>query len=1063
MKTKALLASLLFSGAAFAQTAPFVMVTPSDYNIMSASPNGKWACGMYYDASNEAYGFRWNLESGEIDLLNPSSPSQAYGVSNDGIVVGVYTDNSFKKNGASIQLAGYWSNNRWNRLEMPSDAVNSSGAAGISPDGHYITGNVAVGSNYSGYVWKDGKIFRQLKENKKIAMPYAISPDGQYVTGWVMNKNRQACFWGPDGNFTTLSDQQSPFCVGKKFSPNGKKLLYFGGWQTDEEAGGADKIHGAWAIYDMKTGNKSAILPAGTKDDLDFFDISDKGTVMCEDNNLGYIYQNGKGTFAYKYLKEKGVNLADYHVFVNPDAPKDSDGETLYNVTRATSVSCDDHIMGFIYYNDNKDEDGNYAISSQSMIVKFGNPLFSAMPPVSVKAQQMSGLNTVKITWKPNVAATGITGYKVYRDGNKVSSDVVTAEGFVDAGVPVGEHKYQITAMYGDVESADSETATVTVQAQKVSKPTGFFAQQHGYNSVFLEWNNPATNFGQLTYFAPDDAQLETFGLSYANLSYETAIAFDAVTLSAYKGQKLTSVGFYPMEAQGGWTINLYTRDAAGKLQKFYTQPVTQQLNYGERNVVTLTTPQDVPANELLVSVEVAVTTASKRISALDNVHAVRGKSDLLRVTTDDDFESIGDIMEAENVLYAASWAIDATVAPAGADLTKDNVASYNIYVDNKKVGSSDAKTFTVASVEKGTHALGVSAVYANSVESEQTIVQLDVTPDDSQLQAVSGVKVAPVSASAVKATWQQPLDRDVVKVQYCSGSASGQIVTAPADNNYGLMVGAVYPSKTFRGRTGYVMKKARFYPLADATYTVYVYKDDKIINETAVENYTLGKWNEVELSAPIVVENGASYRLAVDCYDVEPGKPAIALDNNAPMEGYSDIYTLDGESWSSITSTGVSANWMIGLVLETAQPKVLPIDGYDVYIDNAKKNTEKVAETTFTHDFGTDDKQQHTIRVDVYYTVKSKSVKGGVTKFLIAVAGINENTVGRIEMRQGENELTVTGENVESVELVSAAGAVVAKAKGDTVSLNGVPAGMYVVKAVVAGETVTRKVMLTK
>lgn len=100
-----------------------------------------------------------------------------------------------------------------------------------------------------------------------------------------------------------------------------------------------------------------------------------------------------------------------------------------------------------------------------------------------------------------------------------------------------------------------------------------FFAQQHGYNSVFLEWNNPATNFGQLTYFAPDDAQLETFGLSYANLSYETAIAFDAVTLSAYKGQKLTSVGFYPMEAQGGWTINLYTRDAAASFRSSTHSP----------------------------------------------------------------------------------------------------------------------------------------------------------------------------------------------------------------------------------------------------------------------------------------------------------------------------------------------------------------------------------------------------------------------------------------------------------------------------------------------------------
>ena len=112
---------------------------------------------------------------------------------------------------------------------------------------------------------------------------------------------------------------------------------------------------------------------------------------------------------------------------------------------------------------------------------------FSAMPPVSIKTQQLSGLNSVKITWKPNVAATGITGYKVYRDGNKVSSDVVTAEGFVDAGVPVGEHKYEVTAVYGDVESADSETATVKVENQKLSTPTNLFAQQHTWSGTIRQ------------------------------------------------------------------------------------------------------------------------------------------------------------------------------------------------------------------------------------------------------------------------------------------------------------------------------------------------------------------------------------------------------------------------------------------------------------------------------------------------------------------------------------------------------------------------------------------------
>lgn len=834
-----LLASILLSGAAFAQTSPLVMVTPSDYNIMAASPNGKWACGMYFDSGNEAYGFRWKLESGEIDLLNPWSPSQAYSVSNDGVVVGLYTDNSYKKNGASTQLAGYWQNNRWNRLEMPSDAVSSSGASGISPDGHYITGNVYVGGKYLGYVWKDGKIYRQLKENNGIAIPYAISPDGEYTTGWVMNKNRQACFWGPDGNFTTLSDQQSPFCVGKKFSPDGKKLLYFGGWQTEEEAGGAGKVRGAWALYDMETGKKSAILPAGDNDDLDFFDIS----------------------------------------------------------------------------------------------------------------------------------------------GN----------------------------------------------------------------------------------FNPDNANLETFGLSFDGESYETAIVFDAVTLSAYKGQKLTSVGFYPMEAQGGWTINLYTRSTDGKLQKFYTQPVTQRLNYGERNVVKLDTPQNLPSGELLVSVEVKVTEASQRITALDFGRAVKGSSDLLRLTTEPDFYSMGNLMEESNYLYAASWAIDAIVAPEGTDLAKDNVTGYNIYVDGNKVGSSATKNFTVPSLDKGDHALGVSAVYANGSESEQAVAQLAVVPDDSQLQAVKGVAVAPVSASAVKADWAAPVDRDVVQVQYCTGSASTQGVTAPADNNYNIMLGALYPSKTFRGRTGYAIKKARFYPLTDATYTVNVYKNGELISETEVDDYTVGKWNEVELTMPIIIENGSTYRLAIDCYDVTPKEPAIAVDSSDPLEGYSDIYSLDGESWSSISSTGVMANWMIGLVLENPKPGTLPIEGYDVFIDNAKKNAAKLTERTYTHDFGTDDKQQHTIRVDVYYTVKSTSVKGGVTNFLIAVAGIDENTIGLIEMRQGENELTVTDEGVTSVELVSAAGAVVAKAEGNTVSLNGLTAGVYVVKAVVASETVTRKIMITK
>lgn len=1062
MKTKMILASLLLSGAAFAQTTPFVMTAPNEYRIVAASPNGKWACGVYADYSDERYAFLWNLESGEIELLNPSSPSVAYGVSNNGVVVGVYTDNNYRSNGASVSLAGYWDNHKWNRLELPESQVSDGGAAGISPDGHYITGNVVVNGEYLGYVWKDGKIFRELNGKNKIAMPYTVSPDGNYVGGWIQDKNRQACFWNAKGDFTTLTNVESPWSSARKFSPDGKTLLYFGGWQTEDELTDPNGKYGVWALYDMATGSKSPVFPIDDQSNFDFFDLSNKGTVMCENGDLGYVYQNGTGAYAYKYLQEKGIDLSKWHIFVDPDGSTDSDGNTLYQITRAATVSEDDNVMGFQYYNDDKDSDGNYSISMQSMVVKFNQPT-TGLAPASIKAAQLNGLSGVKVSWKPNVAAEGITGYNVYRDGNKLNSALVSGENFLDANVSAGEHQYAVSAVYGSDESAKSETATVTVAAKTLSQPTSLLAQQHGYNTAYLQWSNPSTNYSELAYFNPEGAQIETFGLGYDGLSYETAIAFDATTVSAYKGQKLMSVGFYPLEEQGGWKINVYTRDANGDLQKLYTQDVTQKLTCGERNVVKLDAPLDMPEGELIIGAEVAVTTPSQSITALDYGRGVEGSSDLLRLTTEADFYSVGQLMQANNYLYEASWAMDATVAPANADLSADNVQSYNVYMDGKKLGSTASLKYLSENVAEGDHQFGVSAVYANGNESAQTVTTLAVTPDETQLQNVPGVAVAPATASAVNATWKAPVDRDRVNVQYCSGAASTQGVTAPAENNYGIQVSAIYPSKTFNGRIGYQITSARFYPLTDATYTIFVYKNSELVSQTEVDSYTKGEWNEVALAEPITIETGAQYQLVVDVYDATPKEPAIAVDNNNPVAGYSDIYSLDGESWNPISTAGIFANWMIGLGIENPNPTALPIDGYDVFVDNAKKNSELVKDTKYTYDFGSDDQQQHTIRVDVYYTVKSTSVKGGVTKFLIAVAGIAENTVGRVQMQQGNNELTVTGDNVTAVELVSAAGATVAKAKGNTVQLDAVAPGMYIVKAVVNGKTVTRKLMIEK
>ena len=42
-----------------------------------------------------------------------------------------------------------------------------------------------------------------------------------------------------------------------------------------------------------------------------------------------------------------------------------------------------------------------------------------------------------------------------------------------------------------------------------------------------------------------------------------------------------------------------------------------------------------------------------------------------------------------------------------------------------------------------------------------------------------------------------------------------------------------------------------------------------------------------------------------------------MALDKNMPVQDYSDIYSLDGESWNSVTSASIYGNWMIGMNIE--------------------------------------------------------------------------------------------------------------------------------------------------
>ena len=107
--TKSLLLGGLLMGAssAFAAKSHVILTTPEEYQIMHISPNGKWACGVYSDYSYTMYGFRWNLESGKIDLLSTVDPSEAGAIADDGTICGTFSTDQLTSNHNKVAVPGY--------------------------------------------------------------------------------------------------------------------------------------------------------------------------------------------------------------------------------------------------------------------------------------------------------------------------------------------------------------------------------------------------------------------------------------------------------------------------------------------------------------------------------------------------------------------------------------------------------------------------------------------------------------------------------------------------------------------------------------------------------------------------------------------------------------------------------------------------------------------------------------------------------------------------------------------------------------------------------------------
>jgi hypothetical protein len=117
--------------------------------------------------------------------------------------------------------------------------------------------------------------------------------------------------------------------------------------------------------------------------------------------------------------------------------------------------------------------------------------------PRNVTAKQLRGTANVGINWQlPIKSMHTLTGFNVYRDGQKINSSLISASTkfYEDLAVSAGVHGYSVQALYGDSVSGRSDSVSVLVIEISGCLPVQEIESNVIYNrTVQVNWGLPSS------------------------------------------------------------------------------------------------------------------------------------------------------------------------------------------------------------------------------------------------------------------------------------------------------------------------------------------------------------------------------------------------------------------------------------------------------------------------------------------------------------------------------------------------------------------------------------------
>ena len=654
---------------------------------------------------------------------------------------------------------------------------------------------------------------------------------------------------------------------------------------------------------------------------------------------------------------------------------------------------------------------------------------------------------------------TTVSGYNVYRNGEKRNAELLTRRYFEETETKEGEYSYAVQTVYINGETSDmSAVSTVDIISTGTAKtPVNTNAKQssYGYN-VLLTFADPDMyqNAASKENFEDSNIGEEVYGVDGESYQSGWTVNND----EAFDGSKSVTVdaqnsAFGVIPAEGMHYMRLAARnaddhDGEGTLYVYYSTGGTHRANFiFLQSYKTSESWQDILC-ELPEGTEYValVKDASQPKQYVDGV-----------------------------ALYTAK--------------PKSTLYGFNIYRNGEKINANPVNdiSYVDRNLLAGKYSYEFELVTKTSAVSEKSApVSIDLYYDNGSL-APTNLRVSQ-EAEGNRLSWQFPALGEPIYLRWHDGynyKAGG------LTNGGAFFAGACWFASDLKGYGNLALSDVEVYinQIPEALFLL-VYENNTLVRQQFVPNLKQYSFNTIHLEEPLKIDEGKNLRVAVYIEQNEITVP-LGYDRGPARSGRGDLYSSDGITWQTMEDSGseVDANWNISIGLspysnvlpgtEKKAAKKLPafqpkrmanadmtfkavdtkgeassdknvFEGYNVYRNGECLNDELTTDTVFTDTKAFSDKYL-TYQVSAVYSVAGEKFSDKVTIIATGIDGVNGQNGVTLKVEDGQ--LIVLGaHNGDRITVASADGKLIASAIAtddyrQTVSLAAATTGTYIVK----------------